>query len=122
MLNIMQTVSRLLKQLQLAQDGLVAGVDGEALLHTMHDHGNRDSLVYWLEFKDDDEFLELGPDEYFGSAGLTFIEWADRVARCLPPDRLAIEIEVTGETSRRLTVTGTGAESRRIAEELSAIV
>jgi len=22
----------------------------------MHDHGNRDSLVYWLEFKDDEEF------------------------------------------------------------------
>jgi 5-methylcytosine-specific restriction protein B len=31
-------------------------LDGEALLTTMHDHGNRDSLVYWLEFKDDEEF------------------------------------------------------------------
>lgn len=31
-------------------------LDGEALLVTMHDHGNRDSLVYWLEFKSDDEF------------------------------------------------------------------
>ncbi len=33
----------------------LASLDGEALLMTMHDHGNRDSLVYWLEFKDDDE-------------------------------------------------------------------
>ena len=31
-------------------------IDGEALLELMHDHGNHDSLVYWLEFKNDDEF------------------------------------------------------------------
>jgi len=31
-------------------------LDGEMLLETMHDHSNRDSLVYWLEFKDDEEF------------------------------------------------------------------
>lgn len=38
-------------------------LDGEALLNIMHDIGNRDSLVYWLEFKDDDEF----PSPRFGS-------------------------------------------------------
>jgi 5-methylcytosine-specific restriction enzyme B len=31
-------------------------LDGEALLEFMHAHGNHDSLVYWLEFKDDEEF------------------------------------------------------------------
>jgi 5-methylcytosine-specific restriction protein B len=35
---------------------VLSGLDGEALLTLMHDHGNRDSLVYWLEFKNDDEF------------------------------------------------------------------
>lgn len=30
--------------------------EGEELLELLHDHGNRDSLVYWLEFKDDEEF------------------------------------------------------------------
>src|SRR5690606_20263404 len=34
----------------------LAQLDGETLLSTMHDHGNHDSLVYWLEFKDDAEF------------------------------------------------------------------
>ncbi len=38
-------------------------LDGEALLNIIHDIGNRDSLVYWLEFKDDDEF----PSMRFGS-------------------------------------------------------
>src|SRR6266576_6465768 len=38
-------------------------LDGEALLNLMHDLGNKDSLVYWLEFKHDDEF----PSVEFGS-------------------------------------------------------
>jgi 5-methylcytosine-specific restriction protein B len=32
------------------------GLDGERLLATLHGRGAKDSLVYWLEFKDDDEF------------------------------------------------------------------
>jgi 5-methylcytosine-specific restriction enzyme B len=35
---------------------VLAKLDGEELLETMHTHGNKDSLVYWLEFKNDDEF------------------------------------------------------------------
>ena len=35
---------------------VLAGLDGEELLNLMHLHGNHDSLVYWLEFKDDEEF------------------------------------------------------------------
>lgn len=35
---------------------VLRGLDGEALLSIMHDLGNRDSLVYWLEFKNDEEF------------------------------------------------------------------
>ena len=35
---------------------VLARLDGEELLETMHTHGNRDSLVYWLEFKNDEEF------------------------------------------------------------------
>lgn len=31
-------------------------IDGESLLEKMHGHGKGDTLVYWLEFKDDEEF------------------------------------------------------------------
>lgn len=34
----------------------LASLDGEALLEMMHSHGTKDSLVYWLEFKNDEEF------------------------------------------------------------------
>ena len=35
---------------------LLAKMDGEELLDSMHALGTKDSLVYWLEFKNDDEF------------------------------------------------------------------
>lgn len=43
-------------------------LDGEALLNTIHAHGNRDSLVYWLEFKNDEEFPECFGSIAGGSA------------------------------------------------------
>ncbi len=54
--------------------------------------------------RDEDEFVELGPEEYFDSEGLTFVEWADRVLACLPPDYLCVEIEVLGETRREFVI------------------
>lgn len=34
---------------------VLSNLDGEDLLNTMQRHGSQDSLVYWLEFKNDDE-------------------------------------------------------------------
>ena len=58
--------------------------------------------------RDEDEFIELAPDEYFARPGWTFVEWGDRFARCLPDERLEIRIDVTGPTSRRFTITAIG--------------
>jgi tRNA threonylcarbamoyladenosine biosynthesis protein TsaE len=54
--------------------------------------------------KDIDEFLELGPEEYFDANGLTFIEWADRVAEALPGERVEIRIEIQADDVRRIEV------------------
>ena len=70
--------------------------------------------------KDDDEFLNLGPDEYFDSAGLTFVEWADRVEALMPADRVEIQIEVIGELERRFTIRGTSAASESIIAKIAA--
>lgn len=72
-------------------------------------HGDR-SLFHFDAYRlnDDKEFLALGPDEYFQSPGITLIEWADRVESCLPAERLRIDIEVTGETSRQIRLTTFG--------------
>jgi len=58
--------------------------------------------------RDSDEFLELGPDEYFESDGLSFVEWADKVEDATPEDRLEIVVEPIDATSRRFLVTSRG--------------
>jgi hypothetical protein len=43
-------------------------LDGEDLLDLMHNHGNHESLVYWLEFKNDEEFPRIFGSISGGSA------------------------------------------------------
>jgi tRNA threonylcarbamoyladenosine biosynthesis protein TsaE len=86
-------------------------------------HGRRP--IYHFDayrIKDDDEFLELGPDEYFDSQGITFVEWAGRVAACLPEDRIEISIEVLGETARGFRVTTIGAGYEELISGLQTIL
>lgn len=52
-----------------------------------------------------DEFFELGVDEYFESSGLSFVEWADRVRQGMPRNCLEVVIQITGPTSRDVTLT-----------------
>ena len=55
-----------------------------------HDQTRR-SIAHFdaYRLRDDDEFLQLGPEEYFDRPGWSFVEWADRVAACLPDERAA---------------------------------
>lgn len=47
---------------------VLRSLDGQDLLERMHAHGNRDSLVYWLEFKDDETFPAIFGSIAGGSA------------------------------------------------------
>ncbi|HYO24129.1 MAG TPA: tRNA (adenosine(37)-N6)-threonylcarbamoyltransferase complex ATPase subunit type 1 TsaE, partial [Lacipirellulaceae bacterium] len=62
--------------------------------------------------RDEDEFIELGPEEYFESPGLTFVEWADRVERCMPPDRVEIRCEAVGPAERTFVISATSGPLR----------
>lgn len=58
---------------------------------------------------DEDEFLQLGPEEYFDgaggkAAGVTCVEWGDRVACCLPTDRVRVAIEILQRERRRVVI------------------
>ena len=84
-------------------------------------HGLR--TIYHLDayrLRDDDEFLQLGPEEYFESDGITFLEWADRVVDCLPPERLEIHIEVVGDTSREFRFSARGEGLSSVLQALQA--
>lgn len=73
--------------------------------------------IYHLDayrIKDDDEFLELGVEEYFDSPAITVVEWADRVIDCLPEDRIEIELQVTGDEKRRAVLTAISNEADKV--------
>ena len=70
--------------------------------------------------KDEDEFIELGPSEYFEGAGLTFVEWADRVEACLPEDYLIVQIEILSETGRGFSVSASSSAGAPLLELLQS--
>ncbi len=79
-------------------------------------------MIYHFDayrLRDDDEFQQLGPDEYFESDGLVLIEWADRVEGSLPLHYIEIRIEVTGETSRRFEVRPVGRRYEEVIRRLA---
>ena len=65
----------------------------------IHEYQGRLPIYHFdvYRLRDDDEFLQLGPNEYFENQGVTFVKWADRVRDRLPAERLEIRIEVTGQ-------------------------
>ena len=71
--------------------------------------------------KDEDEFLELGPEEYFTGQGTTFVEWADRFAELLPASYLKVEVSVVGETAREFTISAIGADYQAVVEKLRSL-
>ncbi len=94
-----------------------AGIDSREVVSPtfvlVHEYCGR-RRIYHLDayrVRDEDDFLALGPEEYFESGGLVLVEWADRVRGCLPTDRVEIRVEITGQASRRFEVAGLGSVS-----------
>jgi tRNA threonylcarbamoyladenosine biosynthesis protein TsaE len=86
--------------------------------------GGRTPIYHFdtYRLKDDDEFLNLGPEEYFDSNGITFVEWSDRVAELLPAERIEIFIEVTGESQRSVSIRGTSPRMEVAVKHLAASI
>lgn len=72
--------------------------------------------VYRL--KDEDEFLELGATEYFDRAGVTLVEWGDRVEHLLPERASVVNIDLADAEKRVVNVSGPLAN--RLASHASA--
>jgi tRNA threonylcarbamoyladenosine biosynthesis protein TsaE len=102
-----------------------AGVaPGEVLSPTfvlIHEYRGRLPIYHFdaYRLRDEDEFLQLGPEEYFDSSGWTFIEWADKVANCLPRDYVEINIEPIALTARRFQIGANGVCLESLIEDLN---
>lgn len=66
------------------------------------------------------ELGTIGLEDCIDGHGVCVIEWAERVAGWLPPDRLVVEIEPTGPTGRRLRLIANGERYRRLLEDFPA--
>jgi tRNA threonylcarbamoyladenosine biosynthesis protein TsaE len=101
-----------------------AGVDRRSVVSPtfvlVQEYRGRRGVVHMdaYRLRDEDEFLQLGPDEYFEGDRLVLVEWADRVQDCLPRERMEIHISICGPRSRRFEIAAVG---RRYAEMLAAL-
>lgn len=72
----------------------------------IHEHGEPVAVyhidLYRLETPS--EFYSLGLDEIFDSRARVLIEWGEKFAPLLPPERWVIRIEHAGGDARRITV------------------
>ncbi len=64
------------------------------------------------------EAEDLGLDEYFYGAGVTIVEWANRIKAILPQERLSIYIENIGPEERNFVITPAGLKYQIWCEAL----
>lgn len=75
--------------------------------------------AYRMDTLSDLESIGWSP-ELFDTA-VTLVEWADRIEQQLPVDHLRIEIEHTGETTRTISISGSGAWADRFDDVRAAV-
>ncbi len=113
--------TRLVQALALACGIARENVTSPTFVLCQHYQGTK--TIYHLDayrIQDDDEFLELGVDEYFESDGITVIEWADRVATCLPRSRIEIDIQVKDGTARTVRLRAHGTDCEVVLSQIEA--
>lgn len=69
---------------------------------------------YRLEDSEED----LGIEEYFEDHAVTVIEWSEFIQDLLPAEHLTINLTVTGEETRELTLEASGDRYQKLKEAL----
>jgi len=90
----------------------------------LHEYQGRIPLYHMDLYRlaGEDEIESLGFPEYFYGNGLTVIEWPERLGSLMPPERLQIELAISGETSRTANLTGHGdLWQKKVADIISMV-
>lgn len=67
-----------------------------------------------------DEVSAIGWEELVAEDGWLLVEWPERIASALPAERMRLEIEITGESSRTLHLDATTAALKAAIDAASA--
>ncbi len=90
----------------------------------MHEYQGRIPLYHMDLYRlaGEEEIESLGFGEYFYGSGVCVIEWPERLGSLMPPERLHIELAITGELSRTADLTGHGKLWQKKVAEIVAMV
>ncbi|KOO42277.1 tRNA (adenosine(37)-N6)-threonylcarbamoyltransferase complex ATPase subunit type 1 TsaE [Priestia koreensis] len=75
-------------------------------------------LYHMDVYRVEDEFEDLGFDEYFDGDGVTVVEWAHLIKEQLPEERLEINIFHQAENERKIEIEAVGSLYIDICKEL----
>jgi len=64
------------------------------------------------------DILDLGYEEYLYGAGVSVIEWADRLKKLLPKEHLAIKLSIKGNDKRLLEFSAKGRHYEELLRSL----
>ena len=87
--------------------GVTDAVSSPTFALVNHYVGDGGRNIYHFDFYRIDrleEAFDLGYDEYFDSDALCLVEWPEKIEPLLPDDTLNVRIDVTGATSRTVTI------------------
>ena len=86
----------------------------------IHEHEGRTPLYHMDFYRLSEGFddPELGLDDYLWGDGICVIEWADRIEKRLPDDRLDVRMAIRGEQSRKIDFSATGNNHIRLLNRL----
>ena len=104
-------------------DGLdVEGPVTSPTFALIHEHAGRTPLYHVDLYRLDGEAdaAEIGLDEYLGGDGVAVVEWATRAPGLVPPDHLAVRIDLgAGPQERRLVFAARGARHAAVLAALA---
>jgi tRNA threonylcarbamoyladenosine biosynthesis protein TsaE len=66
-----------------------------------------DTTIYHFDFyriRNEAEAIDIGIDEYLYSGELCLIEWPSKIENLLPEDYLKIDIQITSDTERTISL------------------
>jgi tRNA threonylcarbamoyladenosine biosynthesis protein TsaE len=111
--------TRLVQAVALAA-GIKPGLVASPTFVLIHEYTGQPPIYHFDAYRlpSEAEFASLGPEEYFSRPGWCFIEWSDRVANCLPADRLEISIEPVDTTTRHFTMRALGSRHTQALAEI----